>query len=400
MGERGEVFFRLNRPQFCGGVAWEGISLEECRLGNVLPSKDQKARTHMAQSIGKSKKEAASNKALALPGSFAGLFSLVLSLACAVGYGVTQMPSREGYAGQVERQWRDVGLDLIGPNRTLMVSGDIKGQTVTDPGYQLTARGIYLSRDVKIYQWRESCTAQGCKVEAAWVSRWIDASKFKTQGYVNPAPTVAPQQMSSMILASRAMVGKGAITARAASKLGALAKPYKMSPEDVEIPGWIKIADGYKNFEGEPKVGSVKASFKVISNGLEITVAGYPDGRGDIDLAKGSTDLLVKEGVQDAPQLLGLAWWEMPRFGWTLLALSSVLFAAGSYGLWTAREIERQIVEERRKRQADRRQSDALEKGGADRRDRQRRAAPTSGSGSTKTTGSKKPEESSAVKKK
>lgn len=315
-------------------------------------------------------------KLLALPGSVGGLLALALSLACAVGYGVTQITARSGYAGQVERQWRDSGPLVPGAGPSLMVSGEIKSQTVTDPGYQLTARGIYLSREVSFYQWSESCSKQGCKVELGWRSQWIDASKFKTQGYDNPKPELPPQQLPSLVLASRAGVGNGAVTARVASKLGSISKPYKMGADDMELPGWHKSSDGYQSFQGEPRAGAVKASFKTIANGTDLTVAGYPNRDGDIDLIKGSSDLLFKEGAMTADKLLGMQWWQLPRFGWVLLALSAALLAAGSYGLWTAREIERQIVEERRRRGAEARLREARNRGGAGRPSGQKKAAP------------------------
>lgn len=337
----------------------------------------------MSNSIKGAEKAPPARKSLTAPGSIPGIFSLVLSLACAVGYGVTQMPSRDGYAGQVERQWREEGLGLRGPGLTLLASGDIQGRTVTDPAFRLTVNGIHLSRRVKIYQWMESCGAQGCQVKQGWAPGWVDASKFKTPGYSNPKPSLPPEQLSSLTLATRAVVGKGSITAAAASQLAPLAKPYKMGPDDVDLPGWEKTADGYRNYSGEPRLGSAQASFKTISNGLELTVAGYPDARGDIDAPRGSSDLLFKEGAMGADELLGLAWWELPRFGWALLGLSFALFVAGAFGLWTARDIERQIVQERRRRDADRRSRSAQARGasskgaqvkGGERRGQQRRA--------------------------
>lgn len=270
-----------------------------------------------------------------------GLTALALSLACAVGYGWSQRVSNVGFAGEMERQWRDGALGRRGAGVIVYGSGDLSGQTVSDPMFRLTVNGVLLERDVKSYQWTESCSAQGCKIVPAWTERWIDPSKFKTPGMINP-----PVPVLSMAAASRAKVGNVGVSAAAARSLSSLSIPYAVSVNDAELPGWVKENGGYQNFKGAPEIGAVRVTYRLVPTNIGISVAGIPGISGDIAPSKDGK-FLAKIGVMTPPEFLGLEFWQLPRFGFALLGLCAALFAAGGFGLWSARKIERQIMEQR-----------------------------------------------------
>ena len=277
--------------------------------------------------------------------SWPGLLAMGLSFACALGYAWTQIPDRPGFAGEVEKQWRDGRLYPIEGGPIKFVSGDLSGSGVSDPQFGVVLPSAVLYRSVKSYQYVEVCPAPGkCAVRLGWVDGYVDASKFQAKGYANIAPP------SSLVFASRVMVGKSGVSAKAVSKLTKLAIPYAVGADNNDVLGLLKADGGYQNFQGEPKLGSFKISYRHVPLATGVTMAGDLDQRGD--LAPGPGDrFIAKQGAMKPHELLELEFWQLPRFGFALLAICAMLFIAGIFAMWSANKIERQIVEERRRKE-------------------------------------------------
>jgi hypothetical protein len=277
-------------------------------------------------------------------GSVYGMAALAMSLLCAIGYGVSQAPTRTGFLGEIEHAWRDGSLDVSKPGSLIYASGDLAGQWVEDPQIMVNVKTALLERKAETYQFMESCSGEACKVELGWSSDYVDASKFKTKGYVNQ-PTTA----ESFVMAARASIGKKGISAQAVNTSLNLTKPYLVGRYDPDIPGFEKIEGRYQNFIKEPVQGSIRVSFRYLPMGSGATFVGFPDSKGDLTPGPNGK-FIAKEGALPPEVMLNLSFWELPKFGYALLALCAVFLGTGIFGLWSARKIERQMLEERRQR--------------------------------------------------
>lgn len=320
-----------------------------------------------------------------LSGTGWGIAALALSLVFAMVYAGANVQVHSGFAGEVERQWRDDRLGARGADAVLYASGDVHGQGVRDPVFKISAKGVLLTRQTRAMQWIERCGADGaCKVELGWGREWVDASKFKTPGYVNE-----PLRLGSLMIITRATVGKGAgdmlsnarppdaqaaipaqqllpeqagkvgLSVEAVRALLPLAEPYKVGDLDADLPGWSKVDGGYQNFEGKPGPGAIRATFTLLRDGVPLTVAGRADMHGDIAAKPG--EIMASKGALSPPELLNLPFWRRPEFGLGMLALAGLLFAAGAWGLWSARKIELEMAERKRSLARARKATDAAD---------------------------------------
>lgn len=271
-------------------------------------------------------------------GSGAAIAALVFGAACLAGYAVTQYTSRDGLAGEVQRQWRSGILGSSAPGALAYASGDIEGLTVSDPQFALTARAAVIERTVSTYQWVEDCSKGPCVVSMGWRDGVLDASAFKEKGRVN-----LPPRYQSMAMAGRIKVGSSSLSASAARELGPLGRPYPVGQADAEIAGLAKVDGGYQNFNGEPKLGDFRVTWKALAIGAPVTVVGERDLSGDI-AATNYKRFAAREGALKPAEFIGLNFWELPEFGWVLLGLSVISFVAGAGGIVAARRFEGQIL--------------------------------------------------------
>lgn len=328
-------------------------------------------------------------------GSWPGVIMLMLSLSFAIAFGYAQLPTKEGFAGILERQWRDDMLNMKDPTSLVFASGDLKGQAISDPQFGVVLQAVVIERTIKTYLWMENCKGTDCKVEGGWSEKSIDASKFQAKGYFNP-----PVVYQSLAMASRASVGNKAISSAASRALGQFAEPYPIREIDTDIPGFYKVAGAYQSFAADaaPKIGDIKVSYKAVQTGTGWTLAGPKDATGDLtDGKKGQ--FMANRGAMKPEELLQLAFWQLPMFGNVMLGLCAIFFVAGMFGLSTARKIERQIIDERRRR-GDRRFVSKPPPGGDERRQGSRRNGPNKAKAGSKA-GSKpgsKPTSAKAVK--
>lgn len=327
------------------------------------------------------KVKAGSQRGSLASGSWPGVIMLMLSLAFAIAFGYAQLPTKEGFAGVLERQWRDDVLNMRDPNSLVFASGDLKGQAISDPQFGVVLKAVVVKRTIKTYLWMETCNGTDCKVEGGWSEKSIDATKFKTKGYANP-----PVVYQSLAMASRASVGNKAISSTASRALGKFAEPYPIREIDTDIPGFYKVSGSYQSFpaNGAPKIGDIKVTYKAVQTGTGWTVAGPKDATGDLTAGKNG-QFLANRGAMTPEELLQLAFWQMPMFGNVMLGLCTIFFVAGMFGLSTARKIERQIIDERRKR-GDRRVVNKPPPHGEERRQNSRRNGPSKAK-SSKPTG-------------
>lgn len=274
-------------------------------------------------------------------GSGAAIAALFFGAACLAGYAFTQMSSRDGLAGEIQRQWRSGILDSSAPGALAYASGDIEGLTVSDPQFALTARAAVIERTVSTYQWVEDCSKEPCVVAMGWRDGVLDASAFKTKGRVN-----LPPRYQSMAMAGRIKVGIHSLSASAARELGPLGRPYPVGQADADIAGLSKVDGGYQNFNGEPKLGDFRVTWKALAIGAPVTVVGERDSSGDI-AAKNYKRFAAREGAMKPTEFLGLNFWELPEFGWVLLGLATISFVAGAGGLVAARRFEAQTLAKR-----------------------------------------------------
>ena len=269
--------------------------------------------------------------------SWPGLLAMGLSLLCALAYAWTQIPEKEGFAGEVEKQWRDGRLYPIESGPIKFLSGDLVGNGVTDPQFGLVLPSAVLFRKVQSFQYIETCkNTSDCSVSMGWSDSYVNGDKFKNKGYVNQQPP------NSLMFASRVTVGKKGISSRAISKLSFMAVPYPVGVNNNDVPGFLKIDGAYQNFQGEPKLGSIKITYKHIPLGVGVSMVGELDERGDLTVGPNGR-FLAKQGSMKPQDLLGLEFWQLPRFGFALLAMCAMLFIAGVFGVWSSNKIERQI---------------------------------------------------------
>ena len=275
---------------------------------------------------------------LIAPGSGAALFAIAFAAACGVGYAWTQHASREGLAGEIQRQWRSGELGAKRAGALAYASGDIEGLTVSDPQFALTARAAVIERAVSTYQWVENCSRGPCSVEMGWREGVLDASAFKTPGKANIAP-----RYQSMAMAGRVRIGTDSLAASASRQLASLGKPYPVGQADAEIAGLSKVDGGYQNFQGEPKLGDFRVTWRALAIGAPVTVIGERDASGDI-VASNGRRFAAREGILSAPEFLDLTFWELPEFGWMLLGLGSISLALGVGGLVSAKRLEERKI--------------------------------------------------------
>ena len=277
--------------------------------------------------------------------SWPGILSMLLSLGCAMTYAWTQIPDKPGFVGEVEKQWREGKLFPVEGGPIKFVSGDLSGSGVSDPQFGLVVPSAVLFRNVEGYQYVEFCNSKKeCSVKLEWSNQYIDASKFKTKGYSNS------QIPSSLIFASRVTIGKSGVAAKAISQLNGLSVPYPINENNNDIHGLMKFNGGYQNFQGDPKPGSFRVSYRHIPLGIGLTMAGLLDQRGDLTPGPNGR-FIIKKGAMKPQDLLELEFWQLPRFGLVLLGVCAILFIAGVFGVWSSNKIERQIVEERRRKE-------------------------------------------------
>ena len=276
--------------------------------------------------LGSGKKEMRKPRLIA-QGSGAAIAALVFGAACLGGYAAVQTTSRDGFAGEIQRQWRSGALDSRTPGALAYVSGDIEGLTVSDPQFALTARAAVIERTVSTYQWVEDCSKGPCVVAMGWRDGVLDAGAFKTKGHVN-----LPPKYQSMAMAGRIKVGINSLSASAARELGPLGRPYPVGQADADIAGLVKVDGGYQNFTGEPKLGDFRVSWKALAVGAPVTVVGERDASGDV-VVRNYKRFAAREGALKPDEFLGLNFWELPEFGWVLLGLAVVSFVPGGGGL-------------------------------------------------------------------
>lgn len=278
-------------------------------------------------------------------GSGPGLVALAVSLCCGFGYGALRAPNSDSFEGELHGQWLEGSLGQKDKGGYAFASGDLEGQSVSDPQFGLRFKGALVERHVAVYQWRETCLAEGCKVSSGWGEGVADSSKFKTPGYDNPTPWT-----QSLAFATRAKAGGVPISALASRSLGALSKPYLIGANEPDIAGLSKVDGGYQSFMGPPAIGSVRITYSMVSFGTAATMAGAFGSDGDLTAGPGGS-FLAKAGSMEPYDLLGLKFWQMPKFGYALLAACVVFLIAGIAGLSISLKIERQILAERLRNQ-------------------------------------------------
>lgn len=172
------------------------------------------------------------------------------------------------------------------------VVGDVKvDETLSDPLFGISVKGLSLERKVEMYQWKENQKKEKKKkvggkeetkttytYEKAWSSSAISSSNFKEEDKVNPGPL---PYKGETFAAKNATLGSFALSPGITSSLGTSSK-IMLTDADLKKASDLKSKDA-KVHDGmfylgksptSPTIGDTRITYTVRKPGLATVIAG------------------------------------------------------------------------------------------------------------------------------
>ncbi len=161
-----------------------------------------------------------------------------------------------------------------------MTGEAVTDEVLTDPLFNISEKGIRLSRDVEMYQWKEikeekkekkvggsEQTTTTYKYEKEWSSTRIDSSKFKKPGYNNPAMRFSSDSWQARLVKLGAFRLSSSLISQITSgeKISLDQATFNKLPANVRTGSVLNDGGIYagKN-PSDPQVGDLRISFSLV----------------------------------------------------------------------------------------------------------------------------------------
>lgn len=143
----------------------------------------------------------------------------------------------------------------------------------------VSADAVVLLREVRMLQWRESCSANGCDYALDWAARPIDSNGFRDAG-AHRNPTHWPFS-SARFVAGELRLGDVVVDpALAANGVEPVAYPVKAAQLPPNLAASLREQGGMLYSSADPAhgaVGDLRVSYRIVPGG-ERRLSGVQDG--------------------------------------------------------------------------------------------------------------------------
>ena len=170
-------------------------------------------------------------------------------------------------------------IDRANEERRVTVSGMLEIEAgAVDNELDVASAAALLFRDVEMYQWQESCLANGCGQGMVWSATRIDSSQFREQaGNANP---VGFPFANARFAAQAIRLGRFTVDPDLVAQLPTQPRPVWVSDLQPNLAAIFRDADG-SLFSGDdighPKLGDLRVSYREVPLG-EVTLTGVQRG--------------------------------------------------------------------------------------------------------------------------
>lgn len=177
-----------------------------------------------------------------------------------------------------------VEIDKVDPannGKLVHMTGQaVTDETLTDPLFQVSDKGIRLSRNVEMYQWKEISesktekkmggkeeTTTTYRYEKDWSSTRIDSSKFKKQGYNNPQMPYSSQSWQARLVNLGAFRLSPSLISQITDgeKISLDQAAFNKLPATVRTGAVLNDGGIYKgNNPSDPQIGDLRINFNIV----------------------------------------------------------------------------------------------------------------------------------------
>lgn len=206
--------------------------------------------------------------------------AILLIAAGVVWYGVARLGWRvQDLQTSTTPAEKTVVLDAANEGRKISVSGKLSAPAAArDPELGISVDTVVLLRSVEMFQWREQCSGNDCRYEAAWSAQPIDSEKFRTpRGHENPHfPFTSARFSSGPVKLGGYVVDPQLI----AEQVTPVNHPVRVAELPPNLAVTFRDADGtlMTGDPANPKVGALRVAYRAAPSNA-VTVTGVQRGQ-------------------------------------------------------------------------------------------------------------------------